>query len=233
MSAVLLWLLRASDPAVFSVESESFPLTCFCRCISAFGCWVDSGGVGAHSRSELVTVTKFVLTAPACSPFTLFSLLWWQTVKAPFLLNKESCLIHTTEGRLRDQAGAFSWMTIKLRLFLPSQTRTGLDGVRGGGQRSTPSFHCPSAWSRAGLRPTPEPVLSSKPPHPLLWKYSTNLPNRPPITRLQEPLPSWRAAGVTWTRTAAPVYSDCYKHTAQHMSMQQTLACSIWALYSW
>ena len=66
-------------------------------------------------------------------------------------------------------------MTIQLELFLPSQSRTGWDRVRGGGQRSTPSFHCPS-WSRVGLRPTREPVLSFRAPtYP-----STNTPQTLP-----------------------------------------------------
>lgn len=165
----------------------------------------------------LVTLTKTTLTSPFCSSH--YSPLM-MTLNLPG---------HAEEGRLSVSAPVFSWMTKQLRLFLPSQSRTGRDWENWeAGRGSTPSSHCPprsleqaavSDPSGTGsfLQTTmcvPLPKLSTS---FFPQQASNHMPLRPFF------LPG-KQFGVTWSRTAA-LLSRLWKCPAcsSHLHVQPRL----------
>lgn len=91
-------------------------------------------------------MTKITLTsAPVCCCFDLFD---DKAFKVLLLLNKETASSIQRKGgsgtELQIFVGFFP-LNDNMALTLPAIPETGQDmGERGGGQRSTPSFHCPA-----------------------------------------------------------------------------------------
>lgn len=138
------------------------------------------------------------------------------------LLNKETASSIQRKGGSGIRLEFFFFfsplMTIQLKLFLPSQSRTGQTepGEAVGGQHPAPIV---LRGAELGCSPhRNQPLPQSPPPPQILLRPSQQ---SPPITCLKDPLPSWRAVGVTWTGTPEPVFLVIVKNTVHNTS-----ACS-------
>lgn len=156
-----------------------------------------------------------VLWSSCMSPHPL---LW------PFLMTETPRLNKETASCIKRKGGSgitlefFLWRTIQLQLFLLSQSRAGWDWAGGGNWGVNAQLPLSSSWAEQGCGPhRKSPFLRVQTAPQILHRPSQQ---SPPITCLQELLPSFGAVGATGSCTPATLQSLCSVHNTSACGSQ-------------